>query len=422
MLYQRPRGVNDILPEEVGRWQQAEATFRDLCRVYNYEEIRTPIFEQTDLFVRTVGENTDIVSKEMYTFEDRGGRSLTLRAEGTAPTIRAYLENHLQGQDPERLVKLYYLSPIFRYDRPQAGRYRQHHQVGAEAIGSPRPEVDAEIIQLSLTFFERLGLEEVTLLLNSVGCQQCRPQYVSALQEFVQPHLHQMCEDCQRRYETNPLRLLDCKNETCRQIMQQAPSMLDMLCDECATHFDRLQQTLDLLGIDYTIDPQIVRGLDYYTKTAFEFMAPGLGAQDSIGGGGRYDELIEQCGGPPTPAVGVGIGLERVLIAQQVAGAVEEVQPRQGVFVVTIGEQAWPEGLKLLTKLRAVGLKAEIDYRQRSVRAQLRYADSEGYQWAAILGEDELKQQSVTLRDMVSGQQESLPQSELITRLQVEDE
>ncbi len=422
MLYQRPRGVNDILPEEVGRWQQAEATFRDLCRVYNYEEIRTPIFEQTELFVRAVGEDTDIVSKEMYTFEDRGGRSLTLQAEGTAPTIRAYLENHLQGQDPERLVKLYYLSPIFRYDRPQAGRYRQHHQVGAEAIGSPRPEVDAEIIQLSLAFFERLGLDEVTLLLNSVGCPACRPDYIEALKSQIKPQIEQLCRECQRRYESNPLRLLDCKNPKCGEIMQNAPVLRDMLCPDCAEHFGQLQGTLDMLSVPYTLDSSIVRGLDYYTKTAFEFVAPGLGAQDSIGGGGRYDGLIEQCGGPPTPAVGVGIGLERVLIAQQVAGAIIEVQPRQGVFVVTIGEEAWPEGLKLLARLRAAGLKAEIDYRQRSVRAQLRYADSEGYQWAAILGEDELQQQSVTLRDMVSGEQESLPQSELITRLPVEDE
>ncbi len=420
MLYQRPKGTHDILPTEVPRWQHAEAAFRELCRLYNYEEIRTPVFEQTELFVRAVGENTDIVAKEMYTSEDRGGRSLTLRAEGTAPVVRAYLESNLQGQDPQRLTKLFYIAPVFRYDRPQAGRYRQHHQAGAEAIGSSQPEVDAEIIQLSMAFFARLGLDEVTLLLNSVGCPTCRPESAQALQDFVKPHLDEMCADCQRRYETNPLRLLDCKNERCRQIMQPAPSMLDMLCIECAEHFDKLQQTLDLLDIAYTVDPHIVRGLDYYTKTAFEFVAPGLGAQDSIGGGGRYDPLIEQCGGPPTPAVGVGIGLERVLIAQESAGVVQEEAPREGVFVVTISEAAWPEGLKLLAQLRAAGIPAEIDYRQRSIRAQLRYADAEGYRWAAILGEDELQQQTVTLRDMVSGEQESIPQSELIARLSAE--
>ncbi len=217
MLYRRPRGVNDILPSEVGRWQQAEATFRELCRLYRYEEIRTPMFEETDLFVRAVGEETDIVSKEMYTFEDRGGRSLTLRAEGTAPVIRAYLENNLQGQDPQRITKLYYIAPVFRYDRPQAGRYRQHHQCGAEAIGSLEPAVDAEIIQLSLRFFARLGLKDVTLLLNSVGCPACRPEYVEALKSQIAPQLGQLCHECQRRYDTNPLRLLDCKNETCQE-------------------------------------------------------------------------------------------------------------------------------------------------------------------------------------------------------------
>jgi len=321
MLYRRPRGVNDILPDEVGRWQQAEATFRELCRLYRYEEIRTPMFEATDLFVRAVGEDTDIVGKEMYTFEDRSGRSLTLRAEGTAPVIRAYLENKLQGQDHERLVKLYYIAPVFRYDRPQAGRYRQHHQCGAEAINSAAPEVDAEIIQLSMHFFRELGINEVTLLLNSVGCPVCRPAYIKALKNYAAPNLEHLCSDCQRRYETNPLRLLDCKNEQCQQIMENAPVLGDMLCPDCAEHFARLQQTLNVLDVSYTLDPTIVRGLDYYTKTAFEFVAPGLGAKDSIGGGGRYDELIEQCGGPSTPAVGVGIGLERVLIAQEAANA-----------------------------------------------------------------------------------------------------
>lgn len=421
MLYRRPRGVNDILPDEVSRWQEAEAAFRELCRLYKYAEIRTPMFEQTDLFVRAVGEETDIVAKEMYTFEDRGGRRLTLRAEGTAPVVRAYLENNLQGQDPERLVKLYYIAPIFRYDRPQAGRYRQHHQAGAEAIGSPEPEVDAEIIQLSLAFFARLGLDEVTLLLNSVGCPGCRPDYSTALQAFVQPDLDQMCKDCQRRYETNSLRLLDCKNEKCHEIIQQAPVMLDMLCPDCTQHFGRLQETLGMLGITYELDPHIVRGLDYYTKTAFEFVAPGLGAQDSIGGGGRYDELIEQCGGPPTPAVGVGIGLERTLIAQEAANAEHrESLRREGYYVITLGADAWQTGLGVTADLRAVGEIAEIDYRRRSIKAAMRTANNENYRWTVIIGEDEVQQGTVTLRDLESGEQESIPQSELIARLSAE--
>ena len=422
MQYQRPRGVNDILPDDVDRWQQAEAGFRELARLYNYAEVRTPIFEQADLFIRAVGEETDIVAKEMYTFEDRGGRRLALRAEGTAPVVRAYLENHLQGQDPQRLVKLYYIAPVFRYDRPQAGRYRQHHQAGAEAMGSPEPEVDAEILQLSLSFFDRLGIKEVTVLLNSVGCPGCRPQYIAALKSQIKPQMEQLCSECQQRYVTNPLRILDCKNERCREIMQSAPVLSEMLCPDCAQHFGQLQGTLDMLSIPYTLAPHIVRGLDYYTETAFEFVAPGLGAQDSIGGGGRYDGLIEQCGGPPTPGVGVGIGLERVLIAQQAASVAQSESRRDGVFVVSIGDESWPESLRLLADLRAAGIPAEIDYRRRSVRAQLRYADAEGCRWVAILGEDEIRSQTVTLRDLVSGEQESIPQSQLIRKLCTEQQ
>ncbi len=410
------------MPDEVGRWQQAEATFRELCRLYRYEEIRTPMFEETDLFVRAVGKDTDIVGKEMYTFKDRSGRSLTLRAEGTAPTVRAYLENNLQGQDRERLVKLYYIAPIFRYDRPQAGRYRQHHQCGAEAINSAEPEVDAEIIQLSMHFFRKLGIKDVTLLLNSVGCPGCRPDYVKALKSQIAPQFEQLCRECQRRYETNPLRLLDCKNEQCRQIMENAPVLRDMLCPDCAEHFAAVQQTLDTLEIPYTLDPTIVRGLDYYTKTAFEFVAPGIGAKDSIGGGGRYDGLIEQCGGPPTPAVGVGIGLERVLIAQQAATKAQPKAGREAVFVVTLGEEAWVAGLKLTAQLREAGVGAEIDYRKRSIRAQMRTADGDGYRWAVIIGDDEAQQGTITLREMDSGEQETIPRSELVSRLGAEEE
>ncbi len=446
MRYRRPRGVNDITPAEVGRWQYAEATYRHLCRLYGYQEIRTPIFEQTELFIRAVGEDTDIVSKEMYTFQDRGGRSLTLRPEGTAPVVRAFLENNLQGQDRERLVKLYYLAPIFRYDRPQAGRYRQHHQAGAEALGSANPAVDAEIVALSLSFYQALGIEQVTLLLNSVGCPACRPRHLERLRANVQPHLSEMCADCRWRFEANPLRLLDCKQERCREITATAPSMIEMLCGECGEHFAGVQEALDTLGIAYTLEPRIVRGLDYYTKTAFEFVAPGLGAQDSIGGGGRYDGLVEQCGGPPTPGVGVGIGLERVLIAQETAlsgGAgvspprsagfqacvtsvgrlgISPAYEREGVFVVALGEEGWRPGLALCQELRRAGQVAEIDYRRRSLRAQLRFADAEGFRWAAILGGDEVAQGMVTLRDLVSGEQEAVPRAGLLSQLQRESE
>ena len=418
MRYRRPRGLQDILPEKVAEWLRAEAAFRDVCRRYRYDEIRTPIFEATDLFIRAVGEETDIVSKEMYTFEDRGGHSLTLRAEGTAPTVRAYLENNLRGQDRERLVKLSYTGPIFRFDRPQAGRYRQHHQCGAEAIGSADPAVDAEIMDLALAFYGTLGIREVQLRINSVGCPECAPGYVEALRESVGDRLADLCADCTQRFDANPLRLLDCKNEKCREITESAPMMVDALCEECAGHFAGLRAHLDDLGIAHVLDPRIVRGLDYYTKTAFEFTASaGLGAQDVIGGGGRYDGLVEQCGGPPTPAVGIGMGIERVLLVREALGLVGEERPRRGVLVVTLGEAAWREGVKLLAELRDAGVAADIDYRRRSLRAQLRFADGEGFAQAVIIGEDELAGGVVALRDMETSEQVEVRRDELLAKL-----
>jgi histidyl-tRNA synthetase len=409
MRHQRPKGTQDILPDVAPRWRFVERTFRDVCRRYDYGEIRTPIFEETDLFVRSVGEETDIVSKEMYTFEDKGGRSLTLRAEGTAPSVRAFIEENLQGQDRERLVKLYYIAPIFRQDKPQAGRYRQHHQCGIEALGSPEPAVDAEVIDLALSFYRELGIEGTRLLINSVGCPACAPGYVDALRESVGDRVAEMCGDCRRRYETNPLRLLDCKVDVCRQITADAPMMLDLLCDDCETHFAGLREHLDALGIAYEIDPRIVRGLDYYTKTAFEFRHDALGAQDSIGGGGRYDRLVKQCGGPEIPAVGLGTGVERVLMVREALGLTDEEQPREGSFIVAIGDEAWLPAWKLLHELRAAGVKAEIDYRRRSMRAQMRYADAQGYLNAILLGGDEIAKGIATVRDMVSGEQEEVP-------------
>ena len=422
MQYRRPRGVNDITPAEVGRWQRAETLYRDLCRRFAYQEIRTPIFEQTELFIRAIGEETDLVNKEMYTFQDRGGRSLTLRAEGTAPVVRAFLEDSLQGQDRERLVKLFYLAPIFRYERPQAGRYRQHHQAGAEALGSANPALDAEIMALATSFYHGLGITELTLLLNSVGCPVCRSGHLQQLKAAVAPRLREMCGDCQRRFDINPLRLLDCKRATCQEVTANAPKMTDLLCEDCGTHFEGVQSALREIGIDwFTLEPRLVRGLDYYTQTAFEFRAPGLGAQDSIGGGGRYDGLVREFGGPPTPAVGIGMGLERVLIAQEAAEAAAETGAlpalREGVFVAALGEQAWEPALRLLQELRQAGQVAEVDYRRRSMRAQLSFADKEGFRWAAILGEDELREENVTLRNLETGEQESVKAAKLGDRL-----
>ncbi len=417
MRYQRPKGTQDILPEEAPRWRFVERTFRDICRRFGYSEIRTPIFEETELFVRSVGEDTDIVSKEMYTFEDKGGRSLTLRAEGTAPAVRAFVEENLQGQDRERLVKLYYIAPIFRQDKPQAGRYRQHHQAGIEAIGSPEPAVDAEVIDLALSFYRALGIEGTRLLINSVGCPVCAPGYVDELRASVADSVEHMCRDCRRRYDTNPLRLLDCKEETCRRVLDNAPTMLDSLCGECAEHFAGLREHLEALDIAYEIDTRIVRGLDYYTKTAFEFRHDALGAQDSIGGGGRYDGLVEQCGGPAIPGVGLGIGIERVLLVREALGLADEEQPREGSFIVTIGDEAWLPGYRLLHDLRGAGVKAEIDYRRRSIRAQMRYADAQGYLNAVILGGDEIARGIATVRDMLSGEQEEVPLEALAEHL-----
>lgn len=419
MLYKRPIGTQDITPDNVGEWRLVEEAFRELAGRYGYGELRTPIFEDTDLFLRSVGKETDIGSKEMYTFEDRGKRSLTLRAEGTAPAVRAYLENHLDKTDRERLVKLFYIAPIFRYDRPQAGRYRQHHQVGIEAIGSSDPAVDAEVVSFAWNFFALMGLSGIKVLLNSVGCPVCAPGYVVKLQETMASSLENLCEDCQRRYHENPLRMLDCK--LCRDSMQSAPRLANELCDECECHLTEVRRTLDVLDVPFEMDYNIVRGLDYYTKTAFEFQIQGIGAQSALGGGGRYDRLVEKCGGHPTPGVGLGMGLERILLARQNAGLAAAAAARNGAFVVVLGEAAWLEGLRLAQELRLAGVKSEVDYRKRSMKAQLRFADNESFAQAIVLGDNEIEQGVVGLKDLETGEQVEVPRSELLARLKSTD-
>ena len=415
MRYQRPIGTQDVTPEIAPEWRFVEESFRQLAARYGYGELRTPVFEDTDLFLRSVGQETDIASKEMYTFEDRGKRSITLRAEGTAPAVRAYLENHLDRTDKQRLVKLFYVVPIFRYDRPQAGRYRQHHQLGIEAIGSPDPAVDAEVISLAWNFYAQMGLTGIRLLINSVGCPSCAPAYVEKLKQTLAPSLPELCESCRRRYVENPLRMLDCKVDHDR--MAAAPKLVEELCDECAAHLQQVLAVLGALGIPYEIDHTIVRGLDYYTKTAFEFQIEGIGAQSALGGGGRYDGLVEKCGGPPTPGVGLGMGLERVLLARQQLGQTLPDDRREGTFIVALGDAVWTEALKLLQDLRLAGLKAEADYRRRSMKAQLRFADSELFAQAIILGEDELARGIVGLKDLATGEQVEVARGELLERL-----
>ena len=396
-----------------------EEHFRDWCRRYGYQEMRTPIFEETELFTRTVGEDTDIVTKQMYTFPDRGGRSLTLRAEGTAPVIRAYVEHKLYGQPSA--FKVYYVAPIFRYERPQAGRYREHHQLGAEVIGPPGPETDAEVIALALDFLDVLGIKEANLEINSVGCEKCRPAYRDALKSALSPVLDQFCLDCQIRYDQNPLRTLDCKNTKCQELLEDVPGILDSLCEECQVHFDGLQRCLDDLKIAYQVNARIVRGLDYYTKTAFEIIHSGLGAQNTLVGGGRYDGLAEQCGGPPTPGVGFGAGIERILLVLQGQGW----QPSKSaplVYLAAVGKEAAQAVLPLLIELRRAGIAADSDFLGRSLKAQMKEADRLGSQTVLILGEEELAAGEVTLRDMETGEQTRVKRDQVVSRLNAEQE
>lgn len=417
MLTTGPRGTRDILPDTSGYWQYIEQAARDLCRLYAYQEIRTPIFEHTELFLRGIGETTDIVSKEMYTFTDRGGRSITLRPENTAAVVRSYLEHKLYTAPQP--VKVFYIGPMFRYDRPQAGRLRQFHQFGIEAIGSPGPAVDAEIIALAVQFFERLGLTGLELNINSVGCPRCRPIYREKLQDFLRDKLSEFCSDCQSRFERNPLRILDCKNETCGALSQGAPQIVDCLCDECASHFAKLQELLTAAGIRYMLNPRLVRGLDYYTKTAFEIQYPLLGAQSSICGGGRYDGLIEECGGQPTPAIGLAIGLERVLLALEKQALLPTTAGGIDIFIAPIGERAQAVAFELLCRLRRAGVTCDMDFMGRGIKAQMKHANKYPARFAAIIGDDEVARGQVTLKNMESGEQEAVAFGDVEQKLRV---
>ncbi len=415
MAISRPRGTGDILPGEIHKWHYLEDTFREVCREYNYEEIRTPIFEHTELFERGVGDTTDIVEKEMYTFLDRGKRSITLRPEGTAAAVRAYLENKL-GAGPQP-VKLYYTGPMFRYDRPQAGRFRQFHQVGVEVFGSRDPGLDAEVMAMAMDFYTRLGLKELELRINSVGCPQCRPVLGERLLEFFRPSLEELCTNCQGRYQRNPLRILDCKSSRCGELSVGAPTTLDCLCNGCAEHFAKVKGYLDLLNISYVVDPRLVRGLDYYTNTAFEIMATDIGAQSSIGGGGRYDGLMEACGGPPIPGIGYALGMERIILTMESQGAAFPENGPIDTFVVSVDPEAEMKAFEILFKLRKNGLSADKDYIGRSLKAQMKYAGKLNPRYTVLLGSDELVRGTAGLKDMASGVQEEVPLAGLVDRI-----
>ena len=418
MLINGPRGTKDILPDTVAQWTHVEKVIRELCARYGYREIRTPIFEHTELFLRGIGETTDVVEKEMYTFTDRGERSLTLRPENTASVVRSYLQNKLYAADA--LVKLFYIGSMFRYDRPQAGRYREFHQFGVEALGEENPAVDAEIIVLAVEFLRALGLQELKLHLNSVGCPKCRPVYREKLQEFFRSHLKELCTDCRSRFERNPLRLLDCKNEHCHALAEGAPRITDCLCDECRTHFAEVQSYLTAAGIPFELDANLVRGLDYYTKTAFEVKYTPLGAQSAVAGGGRYDGLVEEVGGPPTPGIGFAVGLERVLLALEKQELLPEEPEAVDVFVVALGEAARIPAFKLLYELRAAKLSAAMDFAGRSMKAQMKQANKKNARFVAILGEDEVKEASALLKDMKTSEQKKLALKDFVPALCVE--
>ncbi len=417
LKYQRPRGTHDFVPEapkwvdDSARRQYLEDQFRGLCRLYGYGEVRTPIFENTQLITRSVGEETDIVSKEMYTFETKGGDSLTLRPESTAPVLRAYLENSLHTRGG--VVKLYYCAQHFRYERPQEGRYRQHEQLGVEALGTDDPALDAEVIQLALAFFRNIGIRSLTLKLNSVGSTHSRAAYLVALKAYVEPYLPEFSAEGQSRFEKNPLRLLDTKNARELEILADAPHLSAYLTDEERAHHAAVMGYLTDAGVPYENDPFLVRGFDYYTKTAFEIQSPDLGAQNALGGGGRYNQLVETIGGPPTPGIGFGLGVERALIALQALGVEMPALPPPTAYIVTLGDSAKPVGIKLLAELRRSGISAETEYGGRSMKAQMRAADKAKARYAVILGDDEVAAGMVQLKSLHDGWQHKVPISEV---------
>lgn len=404
MAFQKPPGTQDILPGSVERWQYVEQKAREICRRYNFREIRTPIFESTELFQRGVGETTDIVEKEMYTFTDRGDRSLTLRPEGTAGVVRSYVENKLYGE-PD-VSKLYYIGPMFRYERPQAGRYRQLHQFGIEAIGSVDPALDAEVIALGYTFYTEVGLKGVRVEINSVGTPEVRAAFRERLLAFLEPKRSLLCKDCQSRIDRNPLRVLDCKTDQAQ--FDDAPSILDSLDEECREHFAKVQLYLTDMGIPFDINHRLVRGLDYYTHTAFEYKAEGIGAIDTIGGGGRYNGLVAGIGGPDQPGVGLGLGLERTILLLEHQQTELPKWNEVDVYLVALGEAADREVTKLVYQLRQRGIRAERDYLGRKMKAQMKSADRLQARFTAILGDDELVRGEIALKDMANGEQRTV--------------
>ena len=406
MLTNAPKGTKDLLPAQAYKWHYVERKFAEICKNYGFKEIRTPMFEHTEVFARGIGDTTDVVQKEMYTFNDHRNRSITLKPEGTSGAVRAFIE-HKQYAEVQP-TKYYYDTDCFRYEKPQSGRLRHFHQFGIEVFGTPNMLADSEVICLANDFLNQLGITEIELRINSVGCPECRKKHREALKEFLRPRYDELCNTCKERYDRNPMRILDCKSETCQEIVKDAPRMLDYLCDDCRDAFEELKANLTAMGIEYKVDPNIVRGLDYYTKTAFEFVTTSIGAQGTVCGGGRYDHLIEELGGPPIPGVGFGLGIERLLMLMDACGAQFPADNSVDVFIAVMGERAKAFGLKLCRELRQSGVAAEMDTLARNIKGQFKYADRLNAKYTLVIGENELDKGVVSLKDMSMSQQREI--------------
>ena len=416
MLTKAPRGTKDITPKDAYKWNYVENKFRKICSLFGYEEMRTPVFEHTELFKRSVGDTTDIVQKEMYSFTDKGGRDITLKPEGTAGVVRAFIENKLYADTQP--TKLFYITPCFRYERPQAGRQRQFHQFGIEALGSDKPSLDAEVIALAVQFFTEVGLKDLAVSINSVGCPTCRAEYNARLKEYLDKKSDVLCETCLERKDKNPMRVIDCKNPTCKENLNDIPFMVDHICDDCKDHFEKLQTYLKEMDINFVVDKTIVRGLDYYKKTAFEIISNDIGSQSTVCGGGRYDGLVEQLGGPKgVSGIGFALGAERLLLTMENNNIEIENPYATDIFIVTIGDEAKTKSFKLLKDLRTNHISAENDHLDRSVKAQFKYSDKINAKFTIVIGDDELANDTATLKNMSTSEQTTIKLSEIVQEL-----
>ena len=415
MLTKAPRGTKDITPKDAYKWNYVENKFREICSLFGYEEMRTPVFEHTELFKRSVGDTTDIVQKEMYSFTDKGGRDITLKPEGTAGVVRAFIENKLYADTQP--TKLFYITPCFRYERPQAGRQRQFHQFGIEALGSDKPSLDAEVIALAVQFFTEVGLKDLAVSINSVGCPTCRAEYNARLKEYLDKKSDVLCETCLERKDKNPMRVIDCKNP-CKENLTDIPFMVDHICDDCKDHFEKLQTYLKEMDINFVVDKTIVRGLDYYKKTAFEIISNDIGSQSTVCGGGRYDGLVEQLGGPKgVSGIGFALGAERLLLTMENNNIEIENPYATDIFIVTIGDEAKTKSFKLLKDLRTNHISAENDHLDRSVKAQFKYSDKINAKFTIVIGDDELANDTATLKNMSTSEQTTIKLSEIVQEL-----